>query len=92
MAKDVWALLGVFAAGFILLAGLTLGIYDRLDARYDRLDARIERLDMKLSGETGKIQADLAAIRGRLVRLETLVGVADRDLAPAVEDDADFNS
>ena len=47
---------------------------------------------MKLSGETGKIQADLAAIRERLVRLETLVGVADRDLAPAVEDDADFNS
>ncbi len=90
MAKDTWALLGVFAAGFLLLAGLILGVYDRLDARIQSVDLKlrdeirqvdaklsgeIKQVDAKLSGEIEKLQVGQGLIRERLVRLETAVGV-----------------
>ena len=90
MAKDTWALLGVFAAGFLLLAGLILGVYDRLDARIQSVDlnlrdeirqvdaklsGEIKQVDAKLSGEIEKLQVGQGLIRERLVRLETAVGV-----------------
>ncbi|MDE0063388.1 MAG: hypothetical protein OXP09_18440 [Gammaproteobacteria bacterium] len=90
MAKDTWALLGVFAAGFLLLAGLILGVYDRLDARIQSVDlnlrdeirqvdaklsGEIKRVDARLSGEIEKLQVGQGLIRERLVRLETAVGV-----------------
>ena len=137
MAKDTWALLGVFAAGFLLLAGLTIGVYDRLDARIETLDtklsARIDNVEtglsagiervrtelgariddvetglsarieevrtelgdgikhvhIELSGEIEEVQAGQGAIRERLARLETLVGVAAQDPTAVVEDEAD---
>ena len=88
MARDTWALLAVFATGFLALAGLTLGVYDRLDTRIDRLDDRIEGLNANLSGEIGKVQAGQAAIRERLVRLETLVGIADQDIQSGAGDES----
>ena len=68
MAKDTWALLGVFAAGFLLLAGLMLGVYDRLDARIQSVDVNlrdeIRQVDAKLSGEIRQVDAKLSgAIR-----------------------------
>ena len=81
-------MLAVFAAGFLSLAGLTLGVYDRLDTRIDRLDDRIEGLNANLSGEIGKVQAGQAAIRERLVRLETLVGIADQDIQSGAGDES----
>ena len=96
MTKDTWVLLGVFAAGFLILAGLMLGVHDRLNARIDhldaKLDAKIESLAEKLSGEIGKVQAGQAVIRERLMRLEILVGIAEHDHAPIVEDEGDHAS
>ena len=64
MAKDTWALLGVFAAGFLLLAGLILGVYDRLDARIQSVDLKlrdeIRQVDAKLSGEIKQVDAKLS--------------------------------
>ena len=65
MAKDTWALLGVFAAGFLLLAGMILGVYDRLDARIEsinlNLSSEIRRLGAKLSGEIRRVDAKLSS-------------------------------
>ena len=106
MAKDTWALLGVFAAGFLLLAGLILGVYDRLDAKVDRvsiklgseikevdakLSGAIRRVDVKLSGEIEKLQVGQGDIRERLVRLETAVGVAGLNRSTLAADEAGFN-
>ncbi len=95
MAKDTWALLGVFAAGFLLLAGLILGVYDRLDAKIDRvsikLGSEIKEVDAKLSGEIEKLQDGQRAIRERLVRLETAVGVAGLSRPTSAADEAGVN-
>ena len=130
-------MLGVFAAGFLLLAGLMVGVYDRLDARIETLDtklsaridnvetnlsARIEKVQTELSARSEKVQTELSAriekvrtelgdrinsvhielsheieevqagqvaIRERLARLETLVGVAAQDPAAIVGDEVD---
>ena len=106
MAKDTWALLGVFAAGFVLLAGLILGVYDRLDARIQSVDlnlrdeikhvdaklsGEINQVDVKLSGEIEKLQVGQGDIRERLVRLETAVGVAGLNRSTLAADEAGFN-
>ena len=95
MAKDTWALLGVFAAGFLLLAGLILGVYDRLDARIQSVDLNlrdeIKHVDVKLSGEIEKLQDGQRAIRERLVRLETAVGVAGLSRPTSAADKAGVN-
>lgn len=93
MAKDTWALLGVFAAGFLLLAGMILGVYDRLDARIaildTRLSAEMEAVRTELGAEILEVKAGQAAIRERLVRLETLIGLADESPAPVAADEGD---
>ena len=106
MAKDTWALLGVFTAGFLLLAGLILGVYDRLDARIQSVDlnlrdeikqvdaklsGEIKQVDVKLSGEIEKLQDGQRAIRERLVRLETAVGVAGLNRPTSAADEAGVN-
>ena len=52
MDLQLKALLGIFAAGFVTLAGLTLMSYvrldDRIDARFQQLDAKIDKLDAKV--------------------------------------------
>lgn len=107
MAKDTWALLGVYAAGFLLLAGMILGVYDRLGARIEYLDARlsaeirkvhaeltakIEAVRVELGAEIREVKAGQGAIRERLVRLETMVGFADQGPAPIVADEDDRSS
>lgn len=93
MAKDTWALLGVFAAGFLLQAGMILGVYDRLDARIASLDTRlsaeIEAVRTELGADILEVKAGQAAIRERLVRLETLIGLADESLTPVAADEGD---
>ena len=81
-----------------------LGIYDRLDARIESVDARlsaeigkvrdelsaeIDTVRTELSSKIQEVKAGQAAIRERLVRLEILIGVADHDAAPVVEEEAD---
>ena len=93
--------MGVFAGGFLLLAGLILGVYDRLDARIQSIDLKlrdeirqadaklsgeIKQVDVKLSGAIEKLQVGQGLIRERLVRLETAVGVAGLD-HPTLEAD-----
>lgn len=67
-----------------------LGVYDRLHARIEsvdeRLSAEIDAARIELRVDIQEVKAGQAAIRERLLRLEILVGVADHDLAPVVEE------
>ena len=90
MAKDTWALLGVFAAGFLLLAGLMLGVYDRLDARIQSVDVNlrdeIRQVDAKLSGEIRQVDAKLSgAIRQVDAKLSGAIRQVDAKLSGEIE-------
>ncbi len=89
MTRDTTVVLGAIATAFLIQAGLTLGVYDRLSARIDELDnrlsARIEELGNRLSARIDelddKLDANLRDIHGRLVRLEAIEGLPGEDLA-----------
>ena len=47
----------------------------RMEGRMDRMEGRMDRMDERLDGMDGRLREDMADIRERLRRLETLIEV-----------------
>ena len=83
-SPEFWAIIGsAIAVGALVL---TVSGWQRSDIQ--DLRGQIRALDTKLSREIEKVQVGQNVIRERLVRLETLVGVVDHDLAAVIDDEA----
>ena len=65
MTRDTTVVLGAIATAFLIQAGLTLGVYDRLSARIDELDnrlsTRIDELDNRLNARIDELENRLSA-------------------------------
>ena len=52
--------------------------FDRMDSRLDQMDSRLDQMDSRLTA----VQHDVAEVKERLARVETLVGVKNREHLP----------
>ena len=52
--------------------------FDQVDSRFDQMDSRFDQMDSRITA----VQHDVAEVKERLARVETLVGVKNRESLP----------